>query len=428
MSDNLTIFSADYTNVTGIKAKGTGNGTLTYIRPAGTKSITANGTGIDVTSYASVDVAVEGELDVPVFTGTYDESTGTTTIACDKTYAECLQLALDGTYYAVARMRNDNGLCLAGFDYGPDFGDPDLRYYGMTHGIPTIVVTYKADGSITSGDPDTVKQLAVTENGTYTASSYEVWNEVTVNVPSSTPTLQSKTATPTEQQQTVSPDSGYDGLSSVTVGAISSTYVGSGITQRTSSDLAGSLQTSTYDVTAPAGYYDSSVTFSIPRRSASNITTSISNGYLLLQYDQGYYPGGGKNLAQARTQTDLTVSGDTVTVPAGYYSEQTSKAVAAGSMGTPVITKGTPSRGEVSIRASVTNTAGYISGGTLETDAVRVDASELVSGTTTITENGTYDVTYWESADVAIPIVNYSVNSAAPTSSQGSDGDIWLVV
>lgn len=58
MSDNLTVFGKDYTGVTGIKAKGTGNGTLTYIRPSGTKSINANGTGIDVASYANVDVNV----------------------------------------------------------------------------------------------------------------------------------------------------------------------------------------------------------------------------------------------------------------------------------------------------------------------------------------------------------------------------------
>ena len=49
--------------------------------------------------------------------------------------------------------------------------------------------------------------------------------------------IQTKTATPTESQQTVSPDTGYDALSSVTVGAISPTYVGSGIDRNDVSDI-----------------------------------------------------------------------------------------------------------------------------------------------------------------------------------------------
>lgn len=58
MADTLNIFGTEYSNVTGIIATTPTETDLTYIRPQGTKSITQNGTGIDVASYASVDVSV----------------------------------------------------------------------------------------------------------------------------------------------------------------------------------------------------------------------------------------------------------------------------------------------------------------------------------------------------------------------------------
>lgn len=163
----------------------------------------------------------------------------------------------------------------------------------------------------------------ITTGGTVTTS-----DEINVIIMDSTTeqldTQSGTTITPTESQQ-VAVAAGKYTTGAVNVGAISSSYVGSGITRRSG--------------------------------------------------------------------TDLSASGDTVTVPAGYYSSQATKAVSAGTAGTPTATKGTVSNHSISVTPSVTNTSGYITGSTKTGTAVTVSASELVSGSETKTTNGTYDVT-----------------------------------
>jgi len=103
-----------------------------------------------------------------------------------------------------------------------------------------------------------------------------------------------------------------------------------------------------------------------------------------------------------KTSNDLSAAGATVTVPAGYYSMQTTKSVATGTAGTPIATKSIVSNNSITITPSVTNTTGYITGGTLNGIAVSVTASELVNGTLNIDDDGTYDVTNYASAEVNI--------------------------
>ena len=255
-----------------------------------------------------------------------------------------------------------------------------------------------------------------------------------------------KNVSPTESEQEVTPDSGFDSLAKVTVSAISATYIGSGITRRSSTDLTASGAT----VTVPAGYYETQATKAISNGSvtpaatisATGATISTSTNTLTLtktvsntpQVSAGYISSGTAGNSSVslsatvniRSSSDLTASGATVTAPAGYYANAATKSVASGTEGTPTATKGTVSNHSVSVTPSVTNSAGYISGGTKTGTAVSVSASELVSGSQTISSNGTVDVTNLASVTVAVPIVTYYTGSSSPSSSLGSNGDIYL--
>lgn len=104
-----------------------------------------------------------------------------------------------------------------------------------------------------------------------------------------------------------------------------------------------------------------------------------------------------------RSSADLTASGASVSVPAGYYENSAGKTVASGTAGTPVASKGAVSNHSVSVTPSVTNTTGYITGGTKTGTPVSVSASDLVSGTKSISANGTEDVTDYASVSVSVP-------------------------
>ena len=117
-----------------------------------------------------------------------------------------------------------------------------------------------------------------------------------------------------------------------------------------------------------------------------------------------------------KTSSDLSASGDTVTVPAGYYASNATKAVSSGTAGTPSASKGAVSNHSIAVTPSVTNTSGYITGSTITGTAVSVSASELVSGNLPITSNGNnIDVT-----EYATVSVNVSGTSKATQIVQGT--------
>lgn len=111
----------------------------------------------------------------------------------------------------------------------------------------------------------------------------------------------------------------------------------------------------------------------------------------------------------ARDSSDLTVSGATVNVPAGLYSSAASKSFASGTAGTPTASKSAVSNNSVTVTPSVTNTEGYITGGTKTGTGVKVSASELVSGNKAITPS--------ETAQSGIDVTNFKTASVSAISS-----------
>ena len=149
--------------------------------------------------------------------------------------------------------------------------------------------------------------------------------------------------------------------------------------------------------------------------------------------DQTYTKGGGEPNLQSKTATYTPTESQqtaTITADSGYDGLSsvgiTVNAMPTGTAGTPTATKGTVSNHSVTVTPSVTNTSGYITGSTKTGTAVTVTASELTSGSETKTANGSYDVTNLKTLVVAVPIVTYYTGSSAPSSSLGSNGDIYL--
>lgn len=139
-----------------------------------------------------------------------------------------------------------------------------------------------------------------------------------------------------------------------------------------------------------------------PSETAQAITPD-QNYDALSRVDVGAIPGNyvGSQIPR-KDSTDLSVDDDTVSGPAGYYPQAVSKSVASGTEGTPTATKGQVSNHAITVTPSVTNTKGYIQGGTHSGAGVQVTASELVSGSETKTQNGTYDVTNLAEVVVAV--------------------------
>lgn len=269
----------------------------------------------------------------------------------------------------------------------------DLTVSGDTVTAPSGYYTANASASVASGS-------ATTPATSITA---------TVNISVSSGGLITAT---TSASQSVTPTVSAGYVSSGTAGTVSvsgsntsqlSTQGATTITPTTSSQTAvaaGKYTTGAVTVAAmPSGTAGTpTATKGTVSSHSVTVTPSVTN-------TTGYITGGTKTGTGVTVSASELVSGTYSVTGAGTadVTNYASISVPSGTAGTPTATKGAVSNHSISVTPSVTNTAGYISGGTNTGTAVSVSASELVSGTKSITSNGTgIDVTDYASVDVSV--------------------------
>lgn len=352
--------------------------------------------GYDGLSLVNVIVnAMQGGADVPTFTlsGVQDGST----VTCDKTYAEVRALYDDGLLVALANAPTYN--CVYAMSICDEPGSSSLRYAvydangypmgdvlitssAMTYSVPSVTQKTMNLPTATKGTVTNHTMtigVGVTNSRGFYASGVTRGNPIYVSASELVSGSETKTANGTYDvtnlaELVVNVSSGSD-IPTFTVDT--STSPASVTCNKTYSECRTLYTNGDASGVATILPYNLKVTASVWDSDSSYLKYCLFNGY-------GY------------PVADLTYisSGITYSEPSGLV----------GIEGTPTATKGTVSNHSVSVTPSVTNSAGYISGGTKTGNAVTVTATELASGNLPITQNAdNINVVGYASVSVNVP-------------------------
>lgn len=167
--------------------------------------------------------------------------------------------------------------------------------------------------------------------------------------------LQSKTVSPSESAQTIKADNGYDGLSQVTVNAVSKTYVGSGVTKKS----AATYTPGTSNQTITSGQYLNGA--QTIKGDANLVAGNIKSGVSIFGVT-GTYAGGGSSGGSGNNNVEAYAITDTMTSSSGWGGQTTSLIAFAGDKYYKSAIYGSPSSTSLSLSVSNGKLSGLPSG------------------------------------------------------------------
>lgn len=390
MSVSLNIYGQTYNAVNGIKAKDTNGTTRTFVLP---ESIPSGGTD---TSDATLNSAGQLLSGVTAYAkGTKYTGTIPTKSQADLTVSASTVTTPAGYYTESASKSIDTAT---------------LNSPVTLSRTPRLTVDSET-GLITASIPNSETSSLIVKTAGYINKDDRLAIKVSGSNTSQLTVQSATTVTPTESSQTAVAKGVYT-TGDITVGAIPSTHVGSGVVRISSANVTVSGAT----VTAPIGYYSSAIAKTIQNGSATTPATTLS-----------FAPAISVNASGLVTATVSGSSSITPTVTAGYVSAGTAGTVSVSGSKTYQLTTKAAATINTSTADQTVASGQYLTGAqTIKGVKVTgLTASNIASGVV-VKVGDANDDDRIASVTGTLSFVTYYTGSTAPSSSLGNDGDIYL--